>query len=126
MNGAGVKTCVWGGIHAFKQMRVCPLTRRNIWNINIYKKNIYKKQIDNKHHKATTDRNTLEHSGTTFQWLFQKRSTVAIYRNTSRTPVVQGLQRFSRKSCSVMFWLDVPSRHHAESPVIRGLPRINF
>ncbi len=126
MNVVGGKTCVWGCTRVFKQMRVCPLIGWNIWNINIYKKNIYKKQIDNKHQPTTTDRNTLEHTGTTFQWLFQKCSTVAICRNTSQTPVVQGLQRFSRKSCSAMFRLNVPPKHHAESPVILGLPAIHF
>lgn len=126
MNVVGAKTCVWGGIRVFKQMRVCPPIRRNIWNINIYKKNIYKKHRDNKHRPITTDRNTLEHTGTTFQWLFQKCSTVAICRNTSRTPVVQGLQRFPRKSCSALFRLNVPPRPFAESPVIRELPAIHF
>lgn len=122
----GTKTRVWGHTPAFEEMRVLPLIGWNIWNINNYKKNIYIKHIDRSHHHTNTDRNTLEHTGTTFQSLFQKCSAKAIYRNTRQSLVVQGLQRFLRKICSGMFRLRVPSRYLAESHVIRGLAAIHF
>lgn len=126
MNVQGMKTRVWGQPHVLGGMRVWPLTGWNIWNMNIYKKNIYKKQIDNKHHPISPDRNTLEHTGTTFQSLFQKCSAVGVCRNTSQTLVDQGVQRFSRKSCSAMFRLKASSTHHAESLIKRGLATIPF
>lgn len=126
MSVLGIKTRVWGATPVFEEMRMWPLTGWNIWNMNIYKKNIYKKQIDNKHHPISPDRNTLEHTGTTFQSLFQKCSAMGICRNTSQNLVDQEVQRFSRKSCSAMFRLGVSNRRHAESPVNRGLAAIHF
>lgn len=105
MNVLRIKPRVWGATPVFEEMRVWPLTGWNIWNMNIYKKNIYKKQIDKKHHLINPDRNTLEHTGTTFQSMFQKCSAMGICRNTSLPLVDQGLQRNSRKSCSAMFRL---------------------
>ncbi|MFJ3374809.1 hypothetical protein ACIPLA_07800 [Pseudomonas sp. NPDC086112] len=126
MNVQGMKTRVWGQPHVFGGMRVSPLTGWNIWNMNIYKKNIYKKQIDSKHHLISSDRNTLEHAGTTFHLLFQKCSAISICRNTSQPLVDQGLQRNSRKSCSAMFRLKRSNTNHAGSPINRGLAAINF
>jgi len=126
MSVLGIKTRVWGATPVFEEMCVWPLTGWNIWNMNIYKKNIYKKQIDNKREPINPDRNMLEHTGTTFQSLFQKYSAMGICRNTPQTLVDQGVQRFSRKRCSAMFRLGVSNCRHAESPVIRGLAAINF
>lgn len=107
---------VWGHIHVFRRMRVWPLMRRNIWNINIYKKNIYKKQIDKQQASVPHYRNTLEHTGTTFHSLFQRCSTTGICRNTSVALVNQGLQRNWLKRCSGMFRLWVPSPFQLKAP----------
>jgi len=126
MNVLGIKTCVWGHTSVSEGMRVLPLSGWNIWNMNIYKKNNYKKQIDNRHYPITQDRNTLERTGTTFHSLFQICSAMGVYRNTSRSLVVQGLQRFSLKTCSAMFWPEASKCQQAESLVIRALATINF
>ncbi|MDP9709873.1 UNVERIFIED_ORG: hypothetical protein J2X80_001950 [Pseudomonas fluorescens] len=125
-NVVGVKPGAWGETPSFGQMRVWPLTGRNIWNINIYKKNIYKKQIDNQHQLSITDRNTPEHTGTTFQSLFQKCSAIGVCRNNPQSLVQQGIQRFFRKSCSAMFRVTVPPQIRAESPENRGFAISNF
>lgn len=125
-NLVGVKPGAWGGTPSFVQMRVWPLTGRNIWNMNIYKKNIYKKQIDNKHQPTITDRNKPERTGTTFQSVFRECSAIGICRNNPQSLVLQGLQRFFRIRCSAMFQLSVPPQRRAESPVNLGFAVINF
>jgi hypothetical protein len=126
MNVLGIKRRVRGQTSVFKEMRVWPMVRRNIWNMNIYKKNIYKKQIDNQQRRITTDRNTMDHTGTSFCFLFCKCSTKGICRNTALALVNQGLQQILNKSCSAMFRLGVPSTYRPESPVFRGLASFNF
>jgi len=126
MNVLGIKRRVQGQTSVFTGMRVWPLTWRNIWNINIYKENIYKKQIDKQHSPITLDRNTLDHTGTSFGCLFYKCSAKGVCRNNSAALVDQGLQQISKKSRSAMFRLGVPSAYRPESPVIRGLAPFNF
>lgn len=126
MNVLGIKPRGWGGTSVFWQMRGLPMNKGNIWNINIYKKNIYKKQIDNSHPSLTSDRNTLERTGTTFHSLFHKCSATTNCRNTSKTRVLRGLQARLHKICSVMFRLGHPSVELAESPVNRGPAAIHF
>ena len=126
MSVLGIKTRVWGATPVFEEMRVWTLTGWNIWNMNIYKKNIYKKQIDSKHHPISPDRNTLEHTGTTFQSLFQKCSAIGVCRNNPQSLVQQGIQHFLRKSCSAMFRVTVPPQIRAESPENRGFAISNF
>jgi hypothetical protein len=126
MNVLGIKPREWGGTNVFWQMRGSPMIKGNIWNISIYKKNIYKKQIDNNHPSVTSDRNTLERTGTTFNSLFHKCSATSNCRNTSQTRVVRGLQARVQKSCSAMFRLSHPSAESAERPVNRGLAAIHI
>lgn len=121
MSALGIKRGVGVVTPVLEPMRVWPLTEWNIWNINIYKKNIYRKQVDNRQTPISTDRNTVEHTGTTFQSLFQKCSAVDICRNTPQAPAVRGLRGFPRKRCSAMFQFGVPGGYPAESPVIREL-----
>lgn len=126
MNVLGIKQRVQGQSGVFEVMRVWPLNGWNIWNIHIYKKNIYKKHIDKQHTTITPDRNSLDHTGTSFRSLFCKCSTKGICRNTSPALVNQGLQRTFRNSRSAMFRLAVPSTYRPESPVNRGLAALNF
>ncbi|QZA96429.1 hypothetical protein K3369_22175 [Pseudomonas mandelii] len=121
-----IKRSVRGQTCVFEGMRVWPLCGRNIWNMNIYKENTYKKHIDKQRHPINQDRNTLDHTGTSFRSLFRKCSTKAIFRNASPALVNQGLQRISRKSRSAMFRLGVGSSNHTESPVNSGLAIFNF
>jgi len=107
-------------------MRVWPLNGRNIWNMNIYKENIYKKHIDKQHAALNEDRNTMDHTGTSFRSLFRKCSAKDIFRNTSPALVDQGLQRISSETRSAMFRLVVDSSNHAECPVNSGLAVFNF
>lgn len=86
----------------FSQMRVLPLARWNIWNINYFIKNIYKKHRDNDQLTYHPHRNTLEQSGTTFLWLFRQCSTQPFRMKTAETLIEQGLQPNTRK---IMFRL---------------------
>lgn len=126
MSVLGIKRRVAGQTYVFEGMRVWPLSSWNIWNINIYKKNIYKKQIDKQRRPRQSDRNTLDHTGTSFRLLFCKCSAKIIFRNTSPALVDQGLQQNLRKSRSAMFRLGAESSNHAESPISRGLTTFNF
>lgn len=126
MSVLGINRRVRGKTCAFEEMCVCPLTGWNIWNINICKENIYKKQIDKQRLPITPDRNTLDHTGTSFRCLFHKCSAKGVCRNNAAVLIDQGLQRISGKDRSAMFRLGVPSIYRPESPVIRGLAASNF
>lgn len=110
-----------GLVGVFNEMRVWPLTWRNIWNTYINIENIYKKHIDKQLSLSLMTRTPLEHTGTFFRELFRKCSGNPFFRNTPQSLIDQGLQPIREKSCSTMFRLAAIKASLAVSHRIKGL-----
>lgn len=105
MNVGEIKVRMWGRLGIIGEMRVLPMTCRNIRNIIYIYKNIYKKQIDNKTYLITTSRNIPERTGTFPDELFRECSGYPVFRNIATSLTSQGFQPISEKKCSGMFRL---------------------
>lgn len=126
MNVGGMKVRVKAVTGHFAEMCVLPPMCRNNRNIiNIYK-NIYIKHIDKQHASITASRNTLEHTGTFFEALFQKCSSNPVFLNIATALGNKGLQPISEKTCSGMFRLQGHNLRTARTQAGPGLQPASF